>query len=329
MKLTVSKLRGNLDKKGISLTERILTDWRSKELLPPLTRKGKGILKGTENYWEQPHIFKQAYTIFQLMPYVNRVGELFIPLYLLGFEVPIDMVRLELDRWSKKRIIELNPNNSPQEELEFLMEGKADQIARYTPKEEKTKLSLDSIQYMSQMLLNLYVNSNFKLDELRLIELVLELRTGMELTNLEFGNSSTLPSQSQLKKYGEKIYLAIQKYASLPNLNLLINKASNEKYEQAKKDFLEVKNFVKIFYLKVCSDEVKTLVIREKQDLLKVFIKLSPLFLALDISLRMQDLETNLNQILSTLEKSNFLEDPNEVEEMKIKLSEYYRRSTN
>jgi hypothetical protein len=76
------------------LTERQLTKLRSERLLPELT---PGVKAGTnipENVWMQPNIVKHAAVLHDLLAeWSHRHKLLYLPLWLLGFDVPFEPVR--------------------------------------------------------------------------------------------------------------------------------------------------------------------------------------------------------------------------------------------
>lgn len=60
MSYTPSELIAALDRHGVQVTERRLTDWREKGILPPLKKIGLGRGRGTRQFWENDDVLHQA-----------------------------------------------------------------------------------------------------------------------------------------------------------------------------------------------------------------------------------------------------------------------------
>jgi hypothetical protein len=69
--MTPEDLLDALASLGIKRSPRVLTDWRSSGLLPPLKRVGQGRGKGAKHVWEQP-VLDRAVAADWLM---DRFGE--------------------------------------------------------------------------------------------------------------------------------------------------------------------------------------------------------------------------------------------------------------
>ena len=91
--ITPDDLRAELDRLGVAVTLRTLTDWRAKGLLPPLKKKGLGQGKGTQQGWLNPDIVDQAIaTHFLLERYSNTQAAL-LSLWSAGYSVPTETVK--------------------------------------------------------------------------------------------------------------------------------------------------------------------------------------------------------------------------------------------
>lgn len=85
-----------LEQQGYSTTERRLTAWVQKGLLPERTPRGLGRGKGKWYVWEQGDIVAQAVAVHDLYAWYGRVDGIRLPLWLLGFAVPLSYVRADL-----------------------------------------------------------------------------------------------------------------------------------------------------------------------------------------------------------------------------------------
>ena len=94
--LTQDEVIAELNARGYEITPRRLVDWRQKGLLPPLVKRGRGQGQGWVYVWEDPLVIEQAVAVQELLWLHERTGWLYVPLWCLGFEVPLERVRSQL-----------------------------------------------------------------------------------------------------------------------------------------------------------------------------------------------------------------------------------------
>lgn len=77
-----------------------VAEWRKSELLPPFTSVGEGQGRGAgrkKGYWSNPaEVLKQAESIIELLKSYRRLDDLYLPLWQLGYSIPLDRVRAAL-----------------------------------------------------------------------------------------------------------------------------------------------------------------------------------------------------------------------------------------
>lgn len=93
---TPDEVLAELLRNGYEITPRRLVDWRQKQLLPPLVQHGRGTGQGWIYVWEDPLIVEQVIAVQELLWIHERTGWLYVPLWCLGFDVPLDRVRAHL-----------------------------------------------------------------------------------------------------------------------------------------------------------------------------------------------------------------------------------------
>ncbi len=84
--ITPAQLSAHLDQLDINRTERVLTDWRHKGLLPPLWHRGLGRGKGSEYLWDES-VLDQAIAAHLLLRSYARADEALLGLWLSGYTV--------------------------------------------------------------------------------------------------------------------------------------------------------------------------------------------------------------------------------------------------
>jgi len=98
MTYTPAELTVQLQVLGYSMTKRRLTDWVHKGLLPGPRPRGRGQGWGKFYRWQEPDILHRAIDVAELLRWHRRVADLFLPLWVLGYDVPLLEVRAGLQR---------------------------------------------------------------------------------------------------------------------------------------------------------------------------------------------------------------------------------------
>lgn len=98
--LTVQELVKRLSAKGYRLTRRRCLKWIEDGLLPHPTRRGRGRGRGVAFLWDDgDRVLRQAERVAQGLRWNRRVSNLFLPLWVMGYDVPLDRVKERLLRW--------------------------------------------------------------------------------------------------------------------------------------------------------------------------------------------------------------------------------------
>lgn len=91
--ITTAHLVEEMSRRGRPVTARRLVDWRRRELLPPLVVRGAGRGRGVRYAWPSARVLDQAEAVDELISGLRRVSRIYLPLWLLGFDVPVRRVR--------------------------------------------------------------------------------------------------------------------------------------------------------------------------------------------------------------------------------------------
>jgi hypothetical protein len=95
-----SELISELERRGYEITERRLTDWRSKGLLPKLKQVGQGRGSGTIHVIEDPETtINQAIAVFEMHKRRWRTDSALLGIWCLGFDVDPTVLR---NAWLKR-----------------------------------------------------------------------------------------------------------------------------------------------------------------------------------------------------------------------------------
>lgn len=98
--LTEDDLVARLRALDATVTKRRVAKWRENGLLPdfdvPGAGRGRGLGRSPALWSDGQRIYRQAVTILELLEWHERVESAYLPLWLLGYEVPVETVREKL-----------------------------------------------------------------------------------------------------------------------------------------------------------------------------------------------------------------------------------------
>lgn len=100
MTYTPEALTAEMQHLDYPVTKRRLIDWVQKGLLPHPTPHGRGRGPGKMYEWHEPDILHRAIDVFELLEWHRRAKDVILPLWALGYAMPVDRVRPELQRWA-------------------------------------------------------------------------------------------------------------------------------------------------------------------------------------------------------------------------------------
>ena len=101
--ITPEDLRTELDRLGVAVSLRTLTDWRAKGLLPPLEKKGLGQGRGTTHYWSDPEVIPQAALIHRFLGEYAVADAVLLELWTAGYSVSHERAKESWITHLKKR----------------------------------------------------------------------------------------------------------------------------------------------------------------------------------------------------------------------------------
>ncbi len=99
MTYTPDTLLTAMDRLGCPVTKRRLLDWTQKGLLPHPRPRGRGQGRGKVYQWVEPDILHRAVDVYELLAWHRRAADLFLPLWVLGYDVPLTDVQTALRRF--------------------------------------------------------------------------------------------------------------------------------------------------------------------------------------------------------------------------------------
>lgn len=148
MLVTPNNLIEELALRGYDMTPRRLVDWRQKQLLPPLAQRGRGQGRGWINGWEDARIIEQAIAVQELLWMHERTDWLYVPLWCLGFDVPIARVKTTLLAKLQDRRRLLTNGSKDSDDIANTISALAFSEARRSGPKGDRRLSSDLFEFM-------------------------------------------------------------------------------------------------------------------------------------------------------------------------------------
>lgn len=149
------------------VSERQIATWRAKDILPPFDVIGHGLGKGqgkeSSTWSDGLKVLRQALEICELLKMYRSYDDLYMPLWMLGFEIPL---------WRIREIIS-RPLDIASREIEVEMEGRSatedvleDQAYMVTELFRRANLKLFEMpKEILEAMFNLFLNSAYTLDD--------------------------------------------------------------------------------------------------------------------------------------------------------------------
>jgi len=223
------------------LNERQLTKLRSERLLPKLE---PGVKEGTnipENVWTQPDIVKHAAIPHDLLAKWSHSHELlYLPLWLLGFDVPFEPVRALFLTRAERNLKEFTQGETDPDELGDLISSVVYQLLKHWKHDPRpgNMFKRYGSEYSERILvfmLNMFANSTYEIDSQTLM-LLFESTPKTRSTE-----QNKLDYAPALMQEPDPVYLniakVIQEVASLSNMRDVMATASVKEWEKAREDF--------------------------------------------------------------------------------------------
>jgi hypothetical protein len=222
---TAAELRMELERRGYAVTERTLTDWVQKGLLPQREDKGRGRGGGKEYRWSEPDIVERAASVLDLLSDYGRTARIPLALWLLGYDMPLEGVRRRLlrgiqgvQRWLKP------PSTSTTHPADHLSTLAVQLTARAARK--RTQTFPDTIH---EMALNLLANPQYRPSAPVLAELTTWCEACITKTNAP---SATAAERQDAKRAALWMIQALR-HLNVSALNEAVDSASDEELRYA------------------------------------------------------------------------------------------------
>lgn len=212
------------DARQISMSKRVLTDWRQRGYLPPLISTGRGRGEGRNYYWEDASVIKRALLVDEILDAGFRRDGVKLVLWLSGYEVPITTVRSVLRRNVLALQRQLTGKSKSAGEIEDHISHFIYQYNDFVEKHPQLNLPTYEDTDALEVILNIFANPGYDLETAPLDK----LSNDNEAPRSAIDEASSLPPHWEF----------VRKHFALEKLKAAISLSPESAFREAQKDFV-------------------------------------------------------------------------------------------
>jgi len=226
--------------------------WRKSELLPPFDGGGSGQGRGCGRekcFWTSRTVLDQAVAVSDLLKTYNRLEDLYLPLWQLGFDIPLYRGRPALMAPLLKAAEDFSVREEGNEAIEDLID---EQVSKISPLIRRKILFFDVPEESMSVIVNVIANPNYAfwdepyedgVTKLKEWELSFAQRCREHLGNSMEVNREVVASNTDMLKDA----LFINRYLSLPNLLAVTQDCTNEELQVVQRDLQVGRQILLVF----------------------------------------------------------------------------------
>jgi hypothetical protein len=301
--LTQDELLAELHRRGYDdVTERQIADWRRKELLPPfdVTGGGRGRNRGRErSSWTNGRlVFNQTLWVRELLQIYSSVERVRLPLWILGYPVPLARVRDVLGgplNEMAEGIAEAIENEARASgEIEDLIEEAASQNV-----EEMRRAGAEALlmpQHSLEALLNVFFNQGYDLtdgafelgaEELKKYERSMQQRCAAAFASEGLADVDLARHDSSLMDFFDRAPF-IKQYFSLHQLKLAVEECTDDDLQAVQRDLCCLRRMALLVrkIITIITSEIPAEYKPARADILRPILSVGGLLVLADLSLR-------------------------------------------
>lgn len=336
--ITQKELLRRLHRLGYNdVTERRITDWKNKGLLPPFDRRGIGLGKGkgkTESIWTNGReIVERAVWVHRLLAIYRHSDTLHFPLWMLGYPVPAELVRAALlepldgiseafqtEAVEKLEIVE------PLERKNGMIEDYIEDLAENWVRKEKFAELLGIPQEVIEATMNIFFNPDYNLSDLGFEDGDNQLAVWKNHVNNEIlpvltnGFDESQDAPKPIRPEGIELVFAqpefFQERLSVAALRAAVIEASEEDFHNIQEDLQVVRTVVGPMgeMIATLMKHARVQQLPTLQDVLPDLFRITNLLVLVDLSMRRHGLGPQLDHARDEVTKK-FQEDFRQVTE--------------
>lgn len=281
--------------------------WRKSEILPSFDGGGSGRGRGPGRekcFWTSRKVLDQAVAVSDLLKTYNRLEDLYLPLWQMGFDIPLDRVRPALMAPLLKAAEDFSLQKDGCEAIEDFID---EQVAKISPIVKRKIPFFDVPEESLAVVVNVIANPNYAfwdepyedgVTKLREWESSFAQRCREHLGNSMEVNREVAADTNNIFKDAP----LINRYLSLPNLMAVTQDCTNEELQVVQRD-LQVGRQILLVFKRIV--ELLSPFLPESWRLqpekMKVVFNFGRIMVWVDLALRRQGFGPLIDQALSQI----------------------------
>lgn len=227
-----------LKRLGYPMTDRGLTDWRQKGLLPALVSRGRGKGRGKAYGWPEVRVVRQAITVWELLAASNRSEIALLFGWFCGGDMDITRVRALWLKQLQQQETVWRKDLRPDEDLEDALSRRA----LHAPKQKGIPLPRLARVALNELIGNIFLNPGFQIEDFD-PKVFSDIAKGLGARNLRGGGLSRTVAPADIRRFIE----CITPYFSVHKRIALIRRASDDALRQAQTVASLIQKLLRLF----------------------------------------------------------------------------------
>jgi len=301
--LTQDELLAELQRHGYDdVSKRQIAEWRRKELLPPFDviggGRGRRLGRESSSWSDGELVFDQTLWVRELLPIFGSVEGVFLPLFVLGYPVPLQRVREVLGR----PLNEIADGIAEAIENEARASGEIEDLvgdAAYHNVEEMRRKGAEALlmpQDSLEAFLNLFFNQGYNLtdgafelgaEELKEYECAMRRKCAEALAAEGLGDVDLARRESSMTSFFDRAPF-IQRYFSHHQLKLAVDECTNDDLLAVQRDLCYLRGMALQLHeiISIITSELPAEYKPARADVLWPVLTVGGLLVLADLSLR-------------------------------------------
>lgn len=288
------------DRGYVDVTLRQVTNWRSRELLPPFDLEGASLGRAqgkSKSRWSNPEIIiEQSVWIIELLNLFGDYRHVYVPLWLLGYPVYFRRVRDALSESLERTIASVQRDCTPDKNLEDVLSESASIFAAKLEKENSALLHIpvDALD----LILNIFMNPDYDFTDqgaFQAIQLWQEqchrLQASSSKSGMQPGTADSIESLFGLAS-------TVKRYLSITEIRRCVVEANYDDLRVVDRDITKLRHMW-LMFSKLLAKELPADLYLPKDLVLRIVLGMGRIAIYLDIALRSNGEGNRIDSLLS------------------------------
>ncbi len=288
------------DRGYVGVTLRQVTDWRSRDLLPPFDLEGASLGRAqgkSKSRWSNGVIIIElSVWIIELLNLFGDYRHAYVPLWLLGYPVDLGRVRGALSEPLERTISSVQMDCTADKNVEDVLSESASILAANLEKENSPELQIpvDALD----LILNIFMNPDYDLTDqgaFQAVQLWLEqcqmLQASWSKSGMQPGTADSIESL-----YG--LASTVKRYLSITEIKRCVVEASYDDLRVVDHDIIRLRHMW-LMFSKLIACELPADLHLPKELVLRLVLGMGRIAIYLDIALRNNGEGNYIDSLLS------------------------------